>query len=259
MNTIEEAASRPSLVAEKQAQQARGFLHYGLALGAVLMLGSVGGWPQAPQSVLIVARSPDAKQEATSSDTAQVRDAETGGPTVTLGIEISLPNRAVFYIPVVGNEEILAIVPLPKGRFAGIRITPRMRADSVKIEVSALATAKRKLLEATCNEIQSWHSEDAGSYEGKKDESLLLSGLGRLGLPAFKVKIVGAHGPPPGGFHHPYAHSSAFCGCEYSKPRSIIKPDGGTASGVAGTLSFPGAGKCVEISGCGQCCRISPP
>jgi hypothetical protein len=259
VNTIEEATSSPSLVAEEQAQQARRLLRHGLALGAVLMLGSLSGWPQAPQTALSVARSPDGKQQATGSHTAQVRDAETGGPAVTLGIEISLPNRAIFYIPVVGNEEILGIGPFPTGRFAGIRITPRMRADSVKIEVSALMTAKKKLLQATCNEVQSWNSEDAGSYERKKDESLLLSGLGRLGLPVFKVKVVRAHGPPPGGFHHPYANSSAFCGCEYSKPRSIIKPDGGTASGVAGTVSFPEAGKCVEISGCGQCCRISPP
>ena len=50
-------------------------------------------------------------------------------PTVTLGIEVSLPDRAVFYIPAVGDGEILGIVPFPKGSLAGIRITPRMRAD----------------------------------------------------------------------------------------------------------------------------------
>jgi len=76
------------------------------------MLGSLRGWPQEPAP---------------------------GGPTVTLGIEVSLPDHAVFYIPVVGDGEMLGIVPLLKGRFAGIRITPRMRADSVHIEVSALA------------------------------------------------------------------------------------------------------------------------
>jgi hypothetical protein len=180
----------------------------------------------------------------------------SGGPTVTLGIEISLPDRAVFYIPVVGNEEILGIVPLPTSPFVGIRITPRMRGDSVKIDVSALTTSKKKLKlsEATCNEVRSWNSEAAGFYEGKRDESLLLSGLGGLGLPVLKVKVVRAYGPPPGVFHHPYA-----CGCHFPEPRSIIRPDGGAASGVAGILDFPDAGKCAEISGCGQCCRISPP
>jgi hypothetical protein len=138
-----------------------------------------------------------------------------GQPTVTLGIELSLPDRAVFYIPVVGEGEILGIVPFPKGSLAGIRITPRMRADSVKIEVSALAAAKKKFLEATCDEVRSWKSEDAGTYEGKKDESLLLSGLGRLGLPIFEVKVVQAYGPPPGGFHHPYANSLAFARFSY--------------------------------------------
>jgi hypothetical protein len=217
-----------SIIAE--TQQARRFLLYVLTLTAVLMLGSLRGWPQAPPS---------------------------GDPTVTLGIEVSLPDRAVFYIPVVGDGEILGIVPFPEGPLAGIRITPRMRADAVKIEVSALAAAKKKLSEATCDEVRLWKSEDAGTYDGKKDESLLLSGLGQLGLPVFEVKVVQAYGLPPGGFHHPYANS-AFCGCNFPEPRSLIS-DGRPASGVAGTLSYPDAGKCAEISGCGQCCRMAVP
>jgi hypothetical protein len=110
-----------SIIAE--TQRPRRLLLYVLTLTAVLMLGNLRGWPQAPPP---------------------------GEPTVTLGIEVSLPDRAVFYIPVVGDGEILGVVPFLKGPFAGIRITPRMRADSVKIEVSALAGAKKKLLEATC-------------------------------------------------------------------------------------------------------------
>jgi hypothetical protein len=218
-----------SIIAE--TQQARRLLLYVLTLTAVVTLGSLRGWPQAPPP---------------------------GEPTVTLGIEVNLPDRAVFYIPVVGDGEILGIVPFPKGPLAGIRITPRMRVDAVKIEVSALAGAKKKLLEATCDEVRSWKSEDAGTYEGKKDESLALSGLGRLGLPVFEVKVVQAYGPPPGGFHHPYANSSAYCGCNFPEPRSIIL-DGRSASGVAGTSSYPEAGKCAEIGGCGQCCRMAVP
>src|SRR5438876_2648919 len=161
----------------------------GMLVLSVALLGAVG-WPQAPpSSVLSLARSPDGKRLATGSNEGAAKnvwdaekDKEFGRPTVTLGIEVSLPDRAVFYIPVVGNREMLGIVPFPRGPFAGVRITPRMRADSAKIEVSALATAKKQLSEATCNEVRSWKSEDAGSYEGKKDASLLLSGLGRLGL-----------------------------------------------------------------------------
>jgi hypothetical protein len=198
----------------------------------MLMLGSLRGWPQEPPP---------------------------GEPTVTLKIEVNLSDGVVFNIPVVGDGEMPGVVPLPKGRFAGIRLTPRMRGDSVQIDVSALTTAKKKLSEATCDEVRSWNSEDAGSYNGKENASLLLSGLGRLGLPVFKVKVVRAGGPPPGGFHHPYAHSLGFCGCEYSSPRSIINPDGSSASGVAGIVSYPDAGKCVQISGCGRCCRTAVP
>lgn len=200
-----------------------------IALCAVLIFGSLGGWPQEP----------------------------SGEPTVTLKIEVTLPDGAVFYIPAVGDGETPGTITLPKGRFAGIRITPRMRADSVQIDVSALTASKEKLSEATCDEVRSWNSEEAGSYDGKENASLLLSGLGRLGLPVFKVKVVRAGGPPPGGFHHPYAHALAFCGCEYPSPRSIINPDGSSASGVAGTVSYPDAGKCVQISGCGHCCRTA--
>ena len=211
-----------------ERQRARRIRRHVIALGAVLMLCSLRGWPQEPPS---------------------------GGPTVTLGIEVSLPDRTVFYIPVVGEGEMPGIVPLPTGRFAGIRITPRMRADSVQIDVAALTTAKKKLSEATGDEVGSWNSEDAGSYDGKENALLLLSGLGRLGLPVLRAKVVPAHGPPPGGFHHLYVNSLVFCGCEYLEPRSVTNPDGSSASGVAGIVSYPDAGKCVQISGCGQCCR----
>jgi hypothetical protein len=202
---------------------------HNIALSAVLILSSLRGWPQE----------------------------STGGPTVTLKVEVSMPDGAVFYIPAVGDGEVPGIVPLLKGRFAGIRITPRMRTDSVQIDVSALTATNKKLSESTCDEVQSWNSEDAGSYEGKENASLVLSGLARFGISVLKVKVERAGGPPPGAFHHPYAHSLAFCGCEYSSPRSIINPDGSSASGVAGIVSYPDAGKCVQIIGCGQCCRIA--
>ena len=202
-----------------------------IALSVVLILGSLRGWPQE----------------------------STGEPTVTLRIEVSMPDGALFYIPAVGDGEMPSIVPVLKGRFAGIQITPRMRPDSVRIDVSALTATNKKLSESTCDEVRSWNSEDAGSYEGKENASLLLSGLARLGLPVLKVKIERAGGPPPGGFHHPYAHSLAFCGCEYPSSRSIINPDGSSPSGVAGIVSYPDAGKCVQISGCGQCCRTAVP
>ena len=202
-----------------------------IALSVVLILGSLRGWPQESM----------------------------GEPNVTLRIEVSMPDGAVFYIPAVGDGEIPGIVPVLKGRFAGIRITPRMRTDSVRIDVFALTATNKKLSESTCDEVRSRNSEDAGSYEGKENASLLLSGLARLGLPVLKVNIERAGGPPPGGFHHPYAHSLAFCGCEYPSSRSIINPDGSSASGVAGIVSYPDAGKCVQISGCGQCCRTAVP
>ena len=201
-----------------------------IGLCAVLIMGILQGWPQEP-----------------------LRE-----PVVTLKIDVTLPDGAVLDIPAVGDGEVLGVVMLPHGPFAGIRITPRMRSDSVQIDVSALIASKRKLLEVNCDEVRTWNSEEAGSYHGKENTSLLLSGLGRLGVPVLKVKIVRAGGGPPGGFHNPYAHSLAFCGCEYPSPRSIINPDGRSASGVAGLVSYPDAGKCSQISGCGQCCRAAP-
>ena len=198
--------------------------------GKELLTLSVGG-------SVSVAWSPDGKRLATASARANVWDAETGkelltltreqpsapaGPAVTLGIEISLPSgggwpvgegadHAVFYIPAVGKGEMLGVIAVPNGRFAGVRITPSMGENSVKIDVSALVRTEKKLSEVTCNEVRSWPSEDAGSYGGKKDESLSLSGLARLGLPVFRVKVVQVHGPMPG---DPYANFSAHCDCD---------------------------------------------
>jgi hypothetical protein len=180
-----------------------------------------------------------------------------GEPTVTLGIEVSLPDDAVFYIPAVGDGEIRGMVSLAKHPHSWIRITPRMRADSMKTEVSALPKADKKEPEAN-SDGENGKGADAGSYEGKEG-SLLFSGLGQLGLPVLKARVVRAYGPPPGGFHHPYANSSAFCSCHFSKPRSIVDSDGSASSGVVGIISYPDAGKCVEISGCGRCCRTSLP
>lgn len=199
-----------------------------VALGTAFMFVSLTAWPQEPPQ---------------------------SGPKVTLGIQISLSDGSVFYIPAVGNGEVSGIVPLTNNRFAAIRITPRMLTNSVQIGTSALLTDKEKFSEASCEEIPTWNSEDDAVYEGSENTSLLLSGLDRLGVPVLKVKIVTASGPPPGGFRHPYANSLAFCGCEYPKARSITFPDGSSGRGIAGIVSYPDAGKCVQLSGCGQCYR----
>lgn len=194
---------------------------------------------------------PSASPQANSHD----------GRTVTLGIGIKLPaggawpvavgaDHAVFYVPAVGNGEILGVLVVPKGRFEGIRVIPSVQGDTVKIAVSALLADKRKLSEARCSEIRSWPSVDAGSYEGKKDASLPLTGLGKLGLPVLQMDVVTAKGPPPGGWHHPYANFMAFCSCEST--RDELNPS-------IGILGYPDAEKCAEIGKCGRCCRISLP
>lgn len=159
-------------------------------------------------------------------------------------------DHAVFYVPAVGNGEILGVLVVPKGRFEGIRVIPSVQGDTVKIAVSALLADKRKLSEARCSEIRSWPSVDAGSYEGKEDASLPLTGLGKLGLPVLQMDVVPAKGPPPGGWHHPYANFMAFCSCEST--RDELNPS-------IGILGYPDAEKCTEIGKCGRCCRISLP
>ena len=156
-------------------------------------------------------------------------------------------DHAVFYLPVVGTGEMLGVITLSKGHFVGVRIIPRMDEDkdSVKIEVTALVKTTRALSDANCNDIRSWPSEDAGFYVAKKDESLLLSDLGRLGLPVLKVRVIGSTGlrPPGGG-------DRIFCGCESTRDELNDK------------LGFEGApepGNCMEIGKCARCCRLLLP
>ena len=179
-------------------------------------------------------------------------------PVITRAIQIDLPSggiwpvavgadHAVFYIPVVGNGEMLGVIPVSKGHFVGIRVIPSMRDDndSVKIQVSALV-AKKALSDANSSEVRSWQSEDAGSYVAKKDEFLVLSGLGQLGLPAFKVKIIGSSGlRPPGGGNR------IFCGCESTRDE---------LNDYLGFVGAPEPGKCMEIGKlCARCCRLLLP
>lgn len=83
--------------------------------------------------------------------------------------------HAIFYVPSVGQGEMLGVLVVPKGRFLGIRIVPSMHGDSVKIAVTAMLKDKKKLSDATCDDIRSWPSVDAGSYEGGKGASFPLS------------------------------------------------------------------------------------
>jgi len=159
-------------------------------------------------------------------------------------------DHAVFYVPAAGKGEMLGVLVIPNGRFLGIRIVPSMHGDSLRIAVTALLADKEKVSEATGDQIRSWPGVDAGSYEGKKGASFPLTSLGKLGLPVFKVDVVPAKGPPPGGFHHPYANFMAYCSCDST--RDEVNPS-------IGILAYPDAGKCVEIGKCARCCRISPP
>jgi len=153
-------------------------------------------------------------------------------------------DHATFYVPAVGKGEMLGVLVFPRDRFLGIRIIPSVHGDSVEIAVTAMLKDRRNLSLATCDEIRSWPSVDAGSYEGRKGASFSLSGLVKLGFPVLQVDIVPAMGPPPGAFHHPYAGFIAYCSCEST--RDELNPD-------IGTLAYPDAGKCVEI---GKCARL---
>jgi hypothetical protein len=181
-----------------------------------------------------------------------------GEPALTRAIEIDLPSggtwpvavgadHAVFYVPVVGQGEMVGVIPVSTAHFVGIRIIPSMREDkdSVKIEVSALVSAKKALSDANSSEVRSWHGEDAGSYVAKKEEFLVLSGLGRLGLPVFKVKVIESSGlRPPGGGNR------IFCGCESTRDE---------LNDYLGVGAAPEPGKCVEIGKCSRCCRVLVP
>lgn len=186
----------------------------------------------------------------------RLQGAERPEPVITRGIQIDLPSggpwpvaagadHAVFYLPVVGKGEMLGIIALSKGHFVGVRIIPSMdeEKDSARIEVTALVRTRKILSEANCNDIRSWPSEGAGSYVAKKNDSLLLSGLARHGLPVFKVKIIESTGlrPPEGG-------DRVFCGCESTRDE---------LNDNIGFVGAPELGKCMEIGKCARCCRLS--
>jgi hypothetical protein len=215
---------------------------------------------------------------------AQCQEEPSGraAPAVTLGIVVELPtggpwpvavgeDHADLIMPAIGRGEMLGIVAVPEGRFAGVRITPSMgNENSVKIIVSALVTAHTKLSEATCTELLSWRSEGAGSYEGKKDESLLLSGLARVGLPVLKIKVVGyaPRGVPAWTGTPPPLPGSPAEQEERTKPVRAKRTAMCWLENTRDALNpAMGSGALVEPGKCGgmgtdqfaQCCWISKP
>ena len=209
-----------------------------IGLASVLVSGGFSGRPQAPPH-----------DEPAVTRAIQI-DLPSGGPWPVAVVA----DHAVFYVPVVGQGEMLGVIAVSKGRFVGVRIIPSMREDkdSVKIEVSALVAAKKILSKANCSEVQSWQNEDAGSYVAKKDESLVLSGLGRLGFPAFKVKVIESSGlrPPGRSGLRPPGRNDIFCGCESTRDE---------VNEYLGVVGAPEPGKCMELGKCARCCRVLLP
>ena len=179
-------------------------------------------------------------------------------PAVTRAIQVYLPSggawpvaagadHAVVYVPVLGQGEMLGVIPVSTAHFVGIRIIPSMREgkDSVKIQVSALVSARKELSDANSSEVRSWQGEEAGSYVAKNDELVVLSGLGRLGLPVLKVKVIGSSGlkPPSGG-------NRIFCGCESTRDE---------LNDHLGVAAAPEPGECMAIGKCSRCCRAPVP
>lgn len=179
-------------------------------------------------------------------------------PVITRAIQVDLPSggpwpvavgadHAVIYIPVVGKGEMLGVIPVRRAHFVGIRIIPSMREDndSVRIEVSALVSAKKPLSEANSIEVRSWHGQDAGSYVARKGESLVLSGLGQLRLPVLKARVIESSG-----LRIPSGDDRIFCGCESTRDE---------LNDYLGIVGAPEPGKCDAIGKCSRCCRVSEP
>jgi hypothetical protein len=171
-----------------------------------------------------------------SSVFGQMTAGQEGSSIAKAGIEISVSDGEVFYVPILDKHQMLALIPVANNPYAAIQISGDMQSDAVDIDVVALlATAGRSFPIKDCSELKGWKNHFVGKYSAKPHTTVVLSDLKALGLPSVTVKVT----PPRPAINA--SSGTSFCSCGRS-------------------LALPRLGKCLEPGGnCGFCCYSPSP
>ncbi len=146
-------------------------------------------------------------------------------PKETIALEISLPGRPNYRIPISSTGNKIVVMPIKSAVVSGIKVASQLDGDSVKFEVSAVLDSLEGV--KSCDQLRALKVELLASYSGKVGDVIHVAEADRLSPTPINVKVI----------------------------KMMVDEVIGDCC-VCGRLSCcPNPGKCFDSCGtCGMCC-----
>ena len=129
--------------------------------------------------------------------------ADSGGAALAeaaeVGVEINRGGAEPSYLPVGGGPSgRYTVLTAPDGagdgkasaRVFGVKLSPKLEGDAVKIEVSVLSGSFGK--EVTCEQVKALDQRLAAEYRVRRGESVRVAQFEGIGIAPFEIKVVTA-------------------------------------------------------------------
>lgn len=142
-------------------------------------------------------------------------------------MEISVKGRPLFTLPVMANEQKLAVIPVNGTTASAVKILPK--ADGNSLHFNILAVVEKLPETLTCDNMKKLKTEHSTSYDAREGDVVRVSDFEKFGVAPFTVKVLRV------------AQDQAVC------------PNGACCCGV--NTCYPNPGACIECGSCGNCCR----
>jgi hypothetical protein len=130
--------------------------------------------------------------------TANLEDAARAGG-IEVGVEINRHGAEPSYIPVAGGTSgRYTVLTVPDGagdekaapRVFGVKLSPKLEGDAVKIEVSVLSGSFGR--EVTCQQVKALDQKLVAEYRVRRGESVRVTQFEYIGIAPFEIKVVAA-------------------------------------------------------------------
>lgn len=141
-------------------------------------------------------------------------------------MEVSVPGRPVFILPVRADEKKLAVLPLSGTTATAVKILPRKDGDSLKFDLLAVVEKLPETL--SCDNMKKLKTEPVISYTTRAGDVVRVSDFEKFGVAPFTVRV------------------------RLVPDLELVCPDGACCCG--GNTCYPNPGHCLQCGSCGNCC-----
>ncbi len=145
-------------------------------------------------------------------------------------LAITLPGRPSFHFPVAASNSVqgFAVIPVLSTQISAVKIAPRMDAEAIQIDVSALSGTLAQI--TSCDQLKGLKEQSVASYHAKIGDVIRLSELVGFGVREFEIPEI-----------------------KVTTGDDLICPVGCCCCGDL--RCCPNPGYCVECGPCALCCR----